>query len=113
MISNELLESMVQEIRRGSIVLCVLSRLGEPKYGYALLTELNEKGLNLDAGTLYPLLRRLEKQGLLESQWNTDGAKPRKYYCMNMDGRDALGKLKESWSRISEIVEDMLGEDGK
>lgn len=108
MVSNELIESMILEIRRGSIIICVMSCLKEPKYGYALLNELTDKGMSIDAGTLYPLLRRLEKQGVLESRWNTDGTKPRKYYCMNLDGRQAYEALCKSWEDISSAVNRMI-----
>jgi len=111
MVSKEFQESMVSEIRRGSVVICVLSRLRKPKYGYALLTELNDKGMAVDAGTLYPLLRRLEKQGLLTSEWNTEGAKPRKYYRMNEAGKQALNALKAEWREISNAVNQMLREE--
>ena len=77
---NELLLNFILELRRGTLVLSVLSRMAEPKYGYALVQSLEKEGMRIDANTLYPLLRRLEKQGLLESVWETGGAKPRKYY---------------------------------
>lgn len=108
MVKKEIIESMISEIRRGSIVLCVLSRLSIPKYGYFLLTELEDKGLAIDAGTLYPLLRRLEKQGLLTSSWDTDGTKPRKYYRLNDDGAEAYETLKKSWKELSSTVSGML-----
>lgn len=108
MASNEILDGMIYEIRRGSIVLCVLSLLGTPKYGYSLLTELNECGVAVDAGTLYPLLRRLEKQGLLTSQWDTEGSKPRKYYKMNEEGKKIHAELSENWLEMSKTVQKLL-----
>ena len=68
---NELLLNFILELRRGTLVLSVLSRMAEPKYGYALVQSLEKEGMRIDANTLYPLLRRLEKQGLLESVWET------------------------------------------
>ena len=65
--SNELFDSLVLELRRGTIILSVLSQLKQQQYGYSLIVLLQEKGIEIDAGTLYPLLRRLEKQELLES----------------------------------------------
>ncbi len=110
MVSEEFVEGMVSEIRRGSIILCVLSCLKNEKYGYALVAELNEKGLTIEAGTLYPLLNRLERQGILTSKWNTEGSKPRKYYMISNDGLSTLEELKKSWRQISATVESMLGE---
>ena len=77
---KELLTSLLLELRRGTLTLSVLSQMKEPKYGYALVQSLEEKGVFIDPNTLYPLLRRLEGQGLLESKWETGGTKPRKYY---------------------------------
>jgi len=70
----------LQELRRGTIVLASLMLLRTPGYGYGLLQQLSSAGFPTDANTLYPLLRRLEKQGCLESDWNTDEARPRKFY---------------------------------
>ena len=77
---KDLLSSLLLELRRGTLTISVLSQMKEPKYGYALVQSLEEKGITIDPNTLYPLLRRLESQGLLESKWETGGAKPRKYY---------------------------------
>ena len=75
---KDLLSALLLELRRGTLTISVLSQMKEPKYGYALVQSLEEKGIAMDPNTLYPLLRRLEGQGLLESQWETGGAKPRK-----------------------------------
>lgn len=72
-----LLESLLLELRRGTLVLSVLSQMDVPRYGYSLVQCMEEKGVAIDPNTLYPLLRRLERQGLLESRWETDGPKPR------------------------------------
>ena len=78
---EDLLSGLVLELRRGTIVLCVLNQLEKPMYGYALVQNLSEKEIPVEANTLYPLLRRLEKQGLLKSEWEiSGGSKPRKYY---------------------------------
>ena len=66
------IEKLVLELRRGTVVLSVLSQLEEPRYGYALIQRLAEKGMEIDQGTLYPLLRRLEAQGLLDSEWSVE-----------------------------------------
>ena len=70
----------LQELRRGTVVLASLQLLRTPGYGYGLLEQLASAGFPTDANTLYPLLRRLEKQGYLDSEWNTDEARPRKFY---------------------------------
>ena len=80
--TNETLENTVLELRRGVIVLVVLSQLGDEQYGYSLLKLLSERGLEIDQGTLYPLLRRLEAQGLLQSVWKLEEARPRRYYVI-------------------------------
>ena len=79
---KDLLSSLLLELRRVTQTISVLSQMKEPKYGYALVQSLEEKGVAIDPNTLYPLLRRLQNQGLLESKWETSGAKPRKYYHM-------------------------------
>ncbi|WCM56017.1 PadR family transcriptional regulator [Microbacterium sp. EF45047] len=76
----------LQELRRGTIVLASLQLLREPGYGYGLLEQLSAAGFPTDANTLYPLLRRLEKQGYLDSAWNTDEARPRKFYRTSASG---------------------------
>lgn len=105
---EEILNSMIQELRRGTIVVSVLSRLGEPKYGYDLIHQLEEKGMSIDTSTLYPLLRRLEKQGLLSSEWITDEAKPRKYYRRTMLGDQIYRELCRQWSEMTKSMHDLL-----
>ena len=75
-----MLTNLELELRRGTLVLSVLSQLAQPRYGYSLVQGLESKRVSIDPNTLYPLLRRLEKQGLLYSEWETGGPKPRKYY---------------------------------
>lgn len=94
---DDLLEGLVLELRRGTIILSVLSQLNCAHYGYSLVLMLEKKGINIEAGTLYPLLRRLEKQGLLESSWEMESAKPRKYYKLSEYGRYIYKKLCEQW----------------
>ncbi len=95
--TDENLENMLQELRRGLIMLAVLSQLGKQQYGYALLKLLAEKGLAVDQGTLYPLLRRLETQGLLQSAWNVEEGRPRRYYVISTEGKKLLPQLKSEW----------------
>ena len=108
---KDILFSLVQELRRGTLVLSVLSRLSEPKYGYALVQDLEANGVFVDANTLYPLLRRLESQGLLESRWETDGPKPRKYYCRTSFGTEIYSALRRQWGELSAGIQRLLKEE--
>lgn len=108
MANNELLENVVLELRRGVIMLAALSQLGTEQYGYSLLKQLAGLGLEVDQGTLYPLLRRLEAQGLLESVWKIEEARPRRYYVLSSEGRKILPKLKKEWAGIVSTMDRML-----
>ena len=102
------LENVMLELRRGIIVLAVLSQLGQEQYGYSLLKLLSDLGLEVDQGTLYPLLRRLEAQGLLQSVWKLEEARPRRYYVISTEGKKALPRLKKEWTSIVTIMDRML-----
>ena len=96
------------ELRRGVVVLAVLSGLRTPQYGYSLRQVLATAGLPIEEGTLYPLLRRLESQGALESSWNTDGASPRRYYKLSPDGERLFEAMSESWRRQVDVMDALL-----
>ena len=106
----ENVEKLKQEMRRGIIVVAVMSRLQDFQYGYAMLKNLNDKGFEIGQDTLYPLLRRLEEQAMLESEWRTDDARPRRYYRLNQTGREALELLKAEWNNLNEIVRRITNE---
>lgn len=106
---KDLLESLLSELRRGTLILCVLSQLKEARYGYALVQVLEEKGIPIDANTLYPLLRRLEKQGLLCSEWNTEESKPRKYYKRTVYGDQIFSELVKQWNSLSDGMNELIG----
>ncbi len=89
-------------------MLAVLSNLKQEQYGYSLLKNLAGKGLEVDQGTLYPLLRRLESQGLLQSQWRVDSDHPRRYYVASPAGRKYLERMKEDWTGIIRVMENIL-----
>lgn len=108
---DEIISNLTMEIRRGTLVISVLSQLKEAQYGYSLVQSLSDKGLTIDQSTLYPLLRRLEKQELLDSHWLTDEARPRRYYVLNSKGMQVLGRLMVEWKAMNSIVTDLL--DGK
>ena len=101
-------QNLILELRRGTLVLTVLSQLTEPQYGYSLKERLADRGLEIDQGTLYPLLRRLEKQGLLESEWSVKGPRPRRYYVLNAAGREVLSMLANEWRALSDVLERLL-----
>ncbi|ASO20543.1 DNA-binding PadR family transcriptional regulator [Actinoalloteichus hoggarensis] len=100
MSSGEPISGQAQELRRGTVVLACLALLDEPQYGYALLETLAEAGIPVDGNTLYPLLRRLEKQGLLTSEWNTDESRPRKFYRVSGAGAEARAVLVREWQDL-------------
>ena len=108
-----LLESLLLELRRGTLVLSVLSQMDVPRYGYSLVQCMEEKVVAIDPNTLYPLLRRLERQGLLESRWETDGPKPRKYYTRTPFGDEIFEALKCQWREMAAGVEGLLKKESR
>jgi DNA-binding PadR family transcriptional regulator len=109
---TETIQKLELELRRGVVVLAALSQLGSPRYGYELRQLLADQGMPIEEGTLYPLLRRLETQGLLKSEWRIeDGGSPRRYYSLNADGRRLLRKLIESWQGMNAAMGRLLKED--
>ncbi len=109
--ATEQLNALRLELRRGVVVLAVLSQLDTARYGYSLIQQLTEKGLDIEEGTLYPLLRRLEKQGLLESEWEVGEARPRKYYKISPLGQEVLSTLKAEWFEAAEMMRKILRGD--
>lgn len=107
-----LVDNLVQELRRGVVTLAVLGQLQEEQYGYSAMKLLGEKGLEIDQGTLYPLLRRLETQGLLESRWRLEDARPRRYYIISDAGRKVLPRLREEWSKLVQTMQPLLVDEG-
>lgn len=108
---QELLDSLVVELKRGTLVLTVLSQLRIKEYGYSLLQKLENRKVPVEAGTLYPLLRRLEKQGLLHSEWDTAESRPRKFYVLSDKGKDVYRRMKDEWKTMSSQMELLLEED--
>ena len=105
---EDTVSGLILELQRGTLILLVLSQLREPMYGYSLVRKLNDHDVPMDANTLYPLMRRLESQGLLASQWDTSEAKPRKYYQITEDGLAVLEKTKAYWKAFSTNVDSLL-----
>lgn len=85
------------ELRRGVLVLATISQLQQPQYGYSLRQALVTHGVPIEEGTLYPLLRRLESQGLVDSEWRMEDGPPRRYYVLNAEGRTLYQQLVEAW----------------
>lgn len=107
---DDFFTNQILEMRRGTIVLAILSQLSTPRYGYGLLQQLESAKIPIDAGTLYPLLRRLEKHGVLESEWETSESRPRKYYRLSGDGQRLYLQLIEEWSVMSDTISQMTKE---
>ncbi|MCK1993493.1 PadR family transcriptional regulator [Peribacillus muralis] len=99
---STLLNSLTTELRRGTLTLAVLSQLKTPQYGYSLVQRLEESGITIDQSTLYPLLRRLEKQELVTSSWDTSESRPRKYYSLSDYGEEIYIQLKQEWEKTSQ-----------
>ena len=110
--NGALLENLRLELRRGCLVLAVLAELRTEQYGYTLRKELAERGLEVDEGTLYPLLRRLESQGLLSSEWREEDKRNKRFYKISRDGKMVLKQLLAEWQGIGLSLEEILKESG-
>ncbi len=106
--TDESYDNFLLELRRGIIVLAVLVQLDHEQYGYSLINNMKAAGLEIDQGTLYPLLRRLESQGLLKSTWRIEADRPRRYYIINDEGRQLLPRLKNEWTAIVATMSRMI-----
>ncbi|WP_122465585.1 MULTISPECIES: PadR family transcriptional regulator [Brevundimonas] len=104
----DLFESLRLELRRGSLVLAVLSRLREERYGYTLRQALSDDGLEIEESTLYPLLRRLESQGLLTSEWREEEKRRKRFYRLSAPGEAMLAALTTEWRAIGASLDKML-----
>src|SRR5262247_4306317 len=103
-------ESLRLELRRGCLVMAVLAQLRREHYGYTLKKDLADQGLEIDEGTLYPLLRRLESQGLLVSEWREEDKRNKRFYRLSPDGEKILSQLLEEWERINTSLGRILEE---
>ena len=110
---DEIVSGLILEFRRGTLIMVVLAQLNKPMYGYSLVKELEGKGISIEGNTLYPLLRRLESQGLLKSEWETEATKPRKYYIITEDGKLVYKKIKEHWKKFSQSINVLKELEGK
>lgn len=109
--SSEIVEKLRLELRRGALPLAVLAQLREEHYGYSLRKELNSRGLDIDEGTLYPLVRRLAKQGLLNSEWRSEDKRKKRYYRLSTLGEEVLESLLIEWRSLNESIDRIVREE--
>ncbi|HEX2609889.1 MAG TPA: helix-turn-helix transcriptional regulator [Gemmatimonadales bacterium] len=107
---TDLFEHLRLELRRGCLILAVLVQLRAEHYGYTLRKALADQGLEIDEGTLYPLLRRLESQGLLVSEWREENKRNKRFYRLSPDGGRILEQLLDEWQRINTSLNRILQE---
>ena len=102
--TETLFENLRLELRRGCLTLAVLAQLRQEHYGYTLRKDLAERGLEIDESTLYPLLRRLETQGLLVSQWREEDKRNKRFYRLSAEGEQILARLSDEWNAINASI---------
>jgi PadR family transcriptional regulator, regulatory protein PadR len=106
--TDGLFENLRLELRRGCLILAVMAALRTEQYGYTLRKVLAEHGMAIDEGTLYPLLRRLESQGLLTSQWREEDKRNKRFYRLSAEGKLILRQLLEEWRGIDSALKEIL-----
>ncbi|MDB5455471.1 MAG: transcriptional regulator, PadR-like family [Caulobacter sp.] len=104
----DIFETLRQELRRGSLILAVLAQLRVERYGYGLRQALAETGLEIEEGALYPMLRRLETQGLLTSEWREEEKRKKRFYRLSADGEAVLIRLTAEWRAINDTLQHLL-----
>ena len=107
-VDPDLFESMRLELRRGSLVLAVLACLRTERYGYTLRQALAADGLEMEESTLYPLLRRLESQGLLDSEWREEEKRRKRFYRLSPAGTAMLAALTDEWRGLNASLDKLL-----
>jgi len=107
-LDDDTFEKLRLELRRGSLVLAVLAALKQERYGYTLRKELADVGLTIDEGALYPMLRRLETQGLLTSQWREEDKRNKRFYRLSPDGAALLAELSAEWRDINASLDRLI-----
>lgn len=108
MVGSDAFSKLELELRRGAVVLAALSQLKSAQYGYSLRQALSARGMEIEEGTLYPLLRRLEGQGLLTSEWRIEEGPPRRYYALSPEGKRLYQRLLKSWRALRAVMDDLL-----
>lgn len=109
----DIFETLRQELRRGSLILAVLGQLQREHYGYTLRKALADAGVEIEEGALYPMLRRLESQGLLTSEWREEERRNKRFYRLSTEGRAVLDRLVSEWSALNASVDSILKDDGR
>lgn len=107
-IAENLFENLRLELRRGCLSLAVLAQLRQEHYGYTLRKALAGRGMEIDESTLYPLLRRLETQGLLTSQWREEDKRNKRFYKLSADGGEIFKRLLAEWNALNQAVQNVL-----
>jgi PadR family transcriptional regulator, regulatory protein PadR len=105
---TEIFEALRLELRRGSLILAVLGHLRAEHYGYTLRKALSEAGVEIDEGAIYPMLRRLETQGLLTSEWREEEKRNKRFYRLSPEGRAVLARLTEEWAQLNASISNIL-----
>ncbi|WP_421736802.1 PadR family transcriptional regulator [Caulobacter sp.] len=105
---TEIFESLRQELRRGTLILAVLAQLRVERYGYSLRQALSQVGVEIDEGALYPMLRRLEGQGLLASEWREEDKRKKRFYRLSAEGEAVLARLADEWRSINDTLQPLL-----
>jgi PadR family transcriptional regulator PadR len=105
---TEVFETLRQELRRGTLILAVLAQLKVERYGYSLRQALSEVGLEIDEGALYPMLRRLEGQGLLTSEWREEDKRKKRFYRLSPDGEAVLARLSAEWRAMNITLQSLI-----
>jgi PadR family transcriptional regulator PadR len=108
--SEEIVNKLRLELRRGALPLAILAQLREEHYGYSLRREIGNQGLDVEEGTLYPLIRRLEKQGLLQSEWRQDDKRKKRFYIISPLGEEVLTILVAEWRTLNQSIDVILKE---
>ena len=106
--NHDLFENLRLELRRGSLILAVLAQLHSEQYGYTLRKALAEYGMAIDEGTLYPLLRRLETQGLLVSEWREEDKRNKRFYRLSEGGKAIFKQLVAEWQSMNSSLDGIL-----
>ncbi|MBO9557015.1 MAG: helix-turn-helix transcriptional regulator [Caulobacter sp.] len=104
----DIFETLRQELRRGTLILAVLAQLKVERYGYSLRQALAEVGLEIDEGALYPMLRRLESQGLLTSEWREEDKRKKRFYRLSSEGEAVLARLSAEWRTMNDTLQNLI-----
>jgi PadR family transcriptional regulator PadR len=107
-LAENIFENLRLELRRGCLTLAVLAQLRQEHYGYTLRKALAERGMEMEESTLYPLLRRLEAQGLLTSEWREEEKRNKRFYRLSRDGEEIFGRLLNEWNEINTAINNIL-----